>query len=321
MKKLSLAALAVITSFAAAACGGTSSNAADGKGEVSLAPQFGMAYLPHIVMTENDLLKESLPDVKVKEVQLSGGGSVVEQLISGAVDVGYMGTAPFLKAVDSGADLRALSCLEEMPLHLMTTDDSVKGLKDLTGTDRIALPSPTSQQAGTLQVAALETFGDQSKFDKQMVSLPHPDAMSALMSGQDITAHFTQAPFVGQEEREGAHSILSSHDVFGPHCLIVAVSSAEFTEKNPSVVSGLQEALGTAVEQINDDPDAAVETLTKAGEQADPKHLLEDVTDEETTWTTEITNLQKVADSLHQAKVLSQQLDVSQYVADGADVS
>lgn len=320
MNKLSVAAVTAVLTLSTAACGSTS-GAGDGKAEVSLAPQFGMAYLPHIMMTENELLTESLPDVTVKEVQLSGGGSVVEQLISGAVDIGYMGTAPFLKGVDSGAELRALSCLEQMPLHLMTTDDSVKGIEDLMSSDRIALPSPTSQQAATLQVAALKQYDDQAHFNKQMVSLPHPDAMNALLSGQDVTAHFTQPPFVGHEERAGAHSILSSRDVFGPHCLIVAVSSADFAEKNPSVVKGLQDALDSAVQMINDDPDAAVEALEANGEETDPKYLLDDVTDDETTWTTKITNLQKVANSLHDAKVLSNTLDVSEYVADGADVS
>lgn len=319
MKKLSVAAVAVLA-LTAAACG-SSAGAEDGKGEVSLAPQFGMAYLPHVVMTDEKLLKSELPDVKVKEVQLSGGSSVVEQLISGAVNIGYMGTAPFLKGVDSGADLRALSCLEEMPLHLMTMDDSVHSIEDLKSSARIALPSPTSQQAGTLQVAALKTFGDEAHFDKQMVSLPHPDAMSALLSGQDVTAHFTQQPFVGEEERAGAHSILSSHDVFGPHCLIVAVASADFVEKNPTVVKGLQDALGKAVQKINDDPDAAVKALTDNGEETDPKYLREAVTDKDTTWTTKITNLQTLADDLYDAKVLSKQIDVTKYVADGADVS
>lgn len=320
MNKLCIAAGAAILTLTTAACG-SSSGADNDNSEVSVAPQFGMAYLPHIMMTENDLLTESLPDVTAKEVQLSGGGSVVEQLISGAVDIGYMGTAPFLKAVDSDADIRAMSCLEEMPLQLMTMDDSVKSIEDLEASDRVAVPSPSSQQAATLRVAALNELGDQSALDSQMVSLPHPDALNALLSGQDIAAHFTQPPFIGEEKREGAHSILNSHDVFGPHCLIVAVASADFVENNPDVVEGLQEALGSAVQMIKDDPDAAVEAMAATDDETDPKYLREDVTNDETTWTTEIVNLQKMADSLHEAKVLSNEIDVTEYVAEGADVS
>lgn len=325
MRKLARVAGAVAASAVAlslaAACGDDDSGSGGGSGKLTLAPQFGLAYLPHVVMMESGYLKDQLPNTTIEEVQLSGGGAVVEQMISGSVDVGYMGIGPFLKAVDGGADLKAISCLEEMPLELMTTKASVTSIADLGPSDRIALPGPSSHQAYTLKVAAMRQLGDPKAFDNQLVSLPHPDAMSALLSGQEVTAHFAQPPFIGQERAANAKSILNSHDVFGEHCLIVAVARGDFDQRNPEARRGLLEALKKAVDYITSNPEGAADILAAKGDKTPREEVLTAIRAEGTVWTTKIRGLQTTANLLKEAGVLSKDLRAADLVFDGVEVS
>ncbi|MDV6247041.1 ABC transporter substrate-binding protein [Rhodococcus opacus] len=307
---------AIALSVAATSCSGNALKA-DGEGTLRLAPQFGLTYLPHVVMQDQGYLTAALPQVTTEDIQLSSGGAVTEQLMSGSVDIGYMGTAPFLQAVDSGADLKALSCLDEIPLNLMVADNAKNTIADLTPTDRIALPGPNSQQMATLRIAANKQFADAHKFDKQTIALPHPDAMSALTSGQDVNAHFTQAPFTGLEEQQGAKSILSSFDVLGPHCLIIAVATTSFVENNPTTVAGFRDALAQSVDFINKDPQAAAQIMIDNGETTPKEQIAADISDPEVTWTTEIAGLQTISDELTAAGVLTRTGSADELIAKG----
>lgn len=310
----------VVASIAGCGSRGNTSIADQG-GTLTLAPQFGLAYLPDVVMTEQKLLEKHLPGVKVEMVQLSGGGAVVEQLLSGSVDIGYMGVGPFLKARDSGADVKVISCLEEMPLKLMTFNSAARTIADLKPEDRIALPGPNSHQAITLAVAAKMELGDPTTLNHLMVSLPHPDAMAALVARQEITAHFTQPPFVQQEENAGAHSILNSFDVFGQHCLIVAVVRSDFQERNPKAYNAFREALGEAIEMINKDPRAAATALSSRGDATPVEQLVKYIEDPEVTWTQDIRGLQKVGDLMKDAGLLKSTVDIKDATFGDVNVS
>src|SRR3546814_2002704 len=101
---------------------------------------------------------------------------------------------------------------------LNTNDPQIKDLKDFTGARRIGLPAvKVSIQAVVLQMAAKEIYGDPFRLDTMTVSMRHPDAMAALLSGQShIVAHFAVPPFSYQElEKPGIHTVVSSYDVVG----------------------------------------------------------------------------------------------------------
>ena len=96
-----------------------------------------------------------------------------------------------------------------MPLYLNTRNPNVKTLKDFTDKDKIALPAvKVSVQAVTLQMAAEKVFGEgqHGKLDALTVSMSHPDAQTALLSGQsEITAHFGSPPFQYQQFEAAGH--------------------------------------------------------------------------------------------------------------------
>jgi NitT/TauT family transport system substrate-binding protein len=244
---------------------------------VRLAKQFGISYLPLTLMQEKHLLEEHGKkiglDLKTEWVKFTGGTPMNEALISGNLDFASGGVGPLLSIWDKtrgNLGVKGVAALNSMPLYLNTINPNVKSIKDLTDTDRIALPAVrVSIQAITLQIASEQAFGQgqHNKLDALTVSLGHPDGMAQMMSGKsEITAHFTSAPFMYQElEDQRVRKILDSYEVLGgPHTFNVVWTSAKFYNENRKVVEAFIAALDDAMKQIAKDPADAAALWVKA---------------------------------------------------------
>ncbi|MEW5708222.1 MAG: ABC transporter substrate-binding protein [Pseudomonadota bacterium] len=234
--------------------------------EVRIAQQFGVNYLPLIVMKKHNLIekhaeREGLGKIKVQWLQFGAGAAMNEALLSGNLDFASGGVGPLLKIWDKtkgNLGVRGVASLGSMPLYLNTINPSVKSVKDFSDRDKIALPAVrVSIQAIVLQMAAAQAFGEDKhdKLDKLTVSMKHPDAMAALLSGADITAHFANSPFQEQElEDRRVRRVLSSYDVLGgPHTLNSLYATSKFREANPKTYRAVVAALKEAIEIINRD--------------------------------------------------------------------
>jgi ABC-type nitrate/sulfonate/bicarbonate transport system substrate-binding protein len=242
-------------------------------GEVRIAQQFGISYLPLTVMHHERLLekeaaKAGLPDLKVSWTQFGAGNAMNEALLSGNLDFPSGGVGPLLtiwSKTRGRQDVKGVASLNSMPLYLVTTNPAVKTIKDFTEKDRIGLPAvKISIQAVTLEMAAAQAFGDSqyNKLDPLTVSLAHPDAMSAMMTGKtEIDAHFGSAPFMYQElEDPRVHRVLSSYDVLGgPHTFNVVWTTKKFHDQNPKAYGAFLAALSDAMSLIHDQPHRAGE--------------------------------------------------------------
>ena len=139
----------------------------------------------------------------------------------------------------------------------------VTSLKDLTDSDRIALPAvKVSIQAVTLEMAAEQAFGpgQYGKLDRLTVSMAHPDAMTAMLSGKsEIIGHFGSAPFQDQELADPrVHRLLNSYDVLGgPATFNVVWAEKRFHDYNPKTYGAFLSALEEAMRVIRDDPPRA----------------------------------------------------------------
>jgi sulfonate transport system substrate-binding protein len=249
--------------------------------EVRLVRQFGIHYLPLVVMEHEKLIEKEaaargMPNLKVTWAQLSGGASVNDALLAGAVEYSAGGVGPLIvlwdKTQGGKGDVRAVAAVSDVPMTLLTRNADVKTLKDFTDKDKIALPAvKTSMQAVTLQMAAAKLWGDAAfeRLDKLTVSMRHPDGAAAMMSGQgEITAHFTAAPYDFMELKDASiHRVLDSYDVYGgPATLILLYTTKKFHDTNPKVNEAVVAAMDDADKLIKADPKRAAEiylTVTK----------------------------------------------------------
>ena len=247
------------TTFAAAALA-LSAFAGSARAEVSsirVSHGYGILYLPIIVMRDQQLIekqakKMGLGDVKTVWLTLDGGNVINDAMLAGNLDVAGTGAPGFVTLWSKAqgiprSEVIGLGALSTSSLWLNTNNANIKSLKDFTARDKIAIPGiKTSLSAVVLQMAAAKQFGAENyaKLDPLTVSLSHPDAVGALLSGKtEITAHFTSPPFSYQEAKDPKITrVLNSSELLGNITLDVVFAPKHFTESNPKLTAAFMAA-------------------------------------------------------------------------------
>ena len=146
---------------------------------------------------------------------------------------------------------------------LNTNRPDIQSLADFKPGDKIAVPSAkVSIQAVILQMASAKVFGDAewARLDPNTVSLQHPSAVAALLSGnRDLAAHFASPPFIQAEAANPAvHAVLRSPDILGDITLDMVFAAKRFTSANPGHVKAFLAAQAEANALIAAEPARAV---------------------------------------------------------------
>jgi NitT/TauT family transport system substrate-binding protein len=242
---------------------------------VNLAQQFGLLYVPlHVVMdqklVEKHAKKLGLPVPKIKMYKISGGANINKALLAKTIDFGAHGVGPALKLWGKTKGRFKIAVgMADMPLKLNSNDPNVRTVEDyLKAKDhKIATPAAkVSIQAVTLQMYAAKKWGEAEKLDHLVVSMKHPIALAALLSGgQTVKSHFATLPYSYQELKSGkVHNVITSYDILGgPHSVLVMSASREFKEKNPQTYQAVMNAYDEAFKWIKANPIGAAETFIK----------------------------------------------------------
>jgi NitT/TauT family transport system substrate-binding protein len=241
--------------------------------EVRLSKQYGLPYLPFMVMEHFGMLEKQAEKqglaLKVSWTTLSNSTAMMEAIISGQMDFIAPGLPTLAtmwdKTVGTQNEIRALAAVQSMPYVLVTRSPTIKTIRDFSDKDRIALPAvKLTGHAIALQMAAAKEWGREhyDKLDPITISLSHPDATAALLAGKsEITAHFASSPFYYIElAQPGIHRVLHSYEVAGGrHTNGVLMASKKFYEANPKVCAAVVAALEEADAFIKADPRKAAE--------------------------------------------------------------
>jgi NitT/TauT family transport system substrate-binding protein len=163
-------------------------------------------------------------------------------------------------------NVRGIVSFCDSPIYLVTTDPRIKSIRDFGPDDRIAVTGlKVTTQALFLQMAAVKEWGWDERFrlDPNAVSMPHPEAMAAILSGRhEIKTHAATIPFVFEEIRDPrARVVLTTYDVLGgSHNLLAAWTTEAWKKENPKAYAALAAGLEDAVALINQDHRAAAES-------------------------------------------------------------
>jgi NitT/TauT family transport system substrate-binding protein len=251
--------------------------AAQAEGKISIAQQFGIGYLILDVVKDQHLIEKQGKaqglDIQVEWSQISGATAMNEALLAGSLDVVSAGVPPMLTLWDrtkGKQNVKAVAALGSLPNYLITNNPKVKTLKDFSDKDRIAVPAAgTGFQSRTLQIETAKLFGkdDYKRFDNISVSLPHPDATAALISGgTEVDAHFSSAPFYYQAiaANPAVHKVISSYDILGgPATFNVLYTTQKFHDENPKTYKAFYNALVEAAQFIRANKAKAADTFIR----------------------------------------------------------
>lgn len=245
---------------------------------IHASKQYGLSYLPLMIMEDQKLVEKhaaalGLKDITVSWVTLGGPNAMNDALLSGGLDFGAGGVPNLVtlwaKTRNSPTAIYGVGALNDMPVDLVSSNPNFKKLSDLSEKDKIAVTSvKISTQALLLQMATAKKFGEANfdKYDSLTVSMPHPEAMTALMSGGiGINAHFSSPPFQYTELADPKiHKVLNNYEILGgPATFNVVWSTRKFRNDNPKAYQAFFEALKESIDIINSDKKKAAETYKR----------------------------------------------------------
>jgi sulfonate transport system substrate-binding protein len=288
--------------------------------ELKVAKQYGISYLPLMIMEADKLIEKrataaGLGNLKVDWVTLAGGAPMNDAILSGSLHFASGGVGPLatIWARTKGAgDVKAVCAMNSMPLYLNVRESAVKSLADLNETHKIALPAvKVSIQAVTLQMAAEKAFGvgNHGKLDAFTIAMSHPDAQAALLSGAaEVVGHFSSPPFQYQQLKSpGIRTLVNSYDVLGgPATFNLVWTTTKFHDTNPKVYAAFVQAFEDAIAAINKDkPWAAQRYLEISNDKKSTRaEILAMLEDPQIEFTTTPKSIMKYVDFMHRTGAL-----------------
>ncbi|HJV82375.1 ABC transporter substrate-binding protein [Noviherbaspirillum sp.] len=283
--------------------------------QVRIVKQYGLGFLPLMVMEDQKLVEKQakaagLGDVKGVYLTLSNPSAMNEGLLSGNLDVGTNGPPSVLtiwsRTKGTANEIKGMAGMITTPMWLNVNKPEIKSIRDFKPEDKIAVTSiKVSIPAIIMQMAAAKEWGKENyaKLDPLTVSMSHPDAYAAFLSKRDITAHFTSPPYMYRElEQQGIHRILSSDDVMGGTTTFSMIySSSKFHDANPKTYKAVLAAFSEAVDFIEKNQKEAAQIYLRVS--GDKKSTQEDIekqiADKNLTFTTTPLNIKKYADFMY----------------------
>lgn len=259
--RLRLAVAAVLVLGIGAASSAQGASEATRPDKITIAYQFGVGYAPLLIIKQQRLLEKAYPGLQVEWKQLASGTPITDGIIKGDIQIGAMGTGPFLVGWARGINWKVIAPLDEADLWLMARDSSIRTIADLRG-KRIATPTATSIQAVALRKMAQVKLGNPRALDSSLISMDHPDGMQALLSGQ-IDAHFTSPPYQWQELGRGAHVVGKSYGYFGAHSFLVTALTQRFYDEYRAFSQRFYRLVKQSIDLINKKPKTAAAILAR----------------------------------------------------------
>lgn len=294
------------------------------EGRIRIAEQYGIVYLLLNVARDQQLIekhgKADGLDITVEWAKLSGGSAVNDALLSGAVDIAGAGVGPLLTIWDrtrGKQNVKLVAALGSLPNYLLSNNPAVKTLDDFGAKDRIAVPAAgVGFQSRTLQIEAAKRYGKDNfkRFDDISISLPHPDATTALISGGlEVNAHFSSAPFYYQalERNPAVHKVISSYDILGgPATFNVLYTTQKFHDANPKTYQAFYAALAEAAAWIPAHKDEAAAIFIRQQNSKLPADFVKKILDDpENQFTITPQQTKVYADKLREIGVLQGQAE------------
>ena len=286
---------------------------------IGIAEQYGIAYAPLNIMKELGILEEKLPGVTIEWKQFGGPTAIRESMLNGEVDFGFMGIAPVLIGIDNGMEWKYATGISSNEVAIVTDRPEIKTLKDFSSEDRIAILSPGCTQHVLLCMLADEQLGDARALDHQTVSMTHPDALQALISDTEITAHIATPPYIDKELQAGMSVMATGEEIMGQSFTFISgVAMTKFYEEHPDWYAAFIEALDESIDYINENMEECVQILAPVYGISE-EDLMKQMTYNGTIYTNRLEGVEKISAAMQKMGFTSGNPDFDTIIFDNVN--
>ena len=171
----------------------------------------------------------------VKDHEFPTGAPEMQAMLSGELDVAYVGAAPVISALSSGLDAKIVAGVQIQGSNLVLRPEfNYEGPEDLKGLKIATFP------AGTIQDTILRNWLKENDIDPdndvEIIAMGPGDATTAIFAGQ-VDAVFLPHPAPAIIESAGnGRSVMASGDMLEGHACCVLVVSGDLIRENPELV-------------------------------------------------------------------------------------
>ncbi len=276
VRRLTALGGAVLLGVTLAGCVDSDRSSSGGSGEASDCPweaddsidasaTIGYQAIPNgdLVVKDQGILEACMPNADIEWSNFPSGGDVVQGFAANnGLDIGLAGSSPATIA---------LSAPLELPVSVVWIHDVIgeaeslvvkdTSITDITGLEGKTIAVPFSSTAHYSLLQALTDAGMDSNNDVTLVNL-EPEKMQGPWDSGDIDAAWVWDPTLTSLKKDGK-VILSSADTAeaGKPTYDLGLASDEFIADNPEFMTQWAKAQDYAVTMLNDDPDAAAESI------------------------------------------------------------
>lgn len=248
-----------------------SERAAARSADIRIGVGHGIGFLPLYLAQDLKLFEKHAKIAgltsRISIQRFNNAAPLQQAMAKGEIAAGAYGLSAFLLSRDTAKEMLVVSGLTTLPLVLITARPNLKSLSDLRTNDRIAVPLQTAPQMSYLRIQADgSAFGGWNRLRKQIVVMPHQEALEALTEGKEnIAAYFSSPPFTQIALKQPkVRTLLSSADIMGGKTsFLVIAASRETLTTQPKLADIVSKAVEEASTIIRNDPRRAAVTWLK----------------------------------------------------------
>jgi len=237
MKQLTaiLLAVALVAAFTfVSGCTGTNT------GDVThlrIGYQPSTHQVAHVTAMEKGWWQEDLAPFGITQVtdyNFPTGAPEMQAMLSGDLDIAYVGAAPFIAAVSTGLDAKIIAAVQTQGSDLVLRNEvPYTGPADLVG-KKIATFPP-----GTIQDTILRSWLEENGVDPASVTIVamDPGAATTAISAGQVDGVFLPHPSPSIIAAEGTgRTVVQSGEMMKDHACCVLVASGSLIREHPEIV-------------------------------------------------------------------------------------
>lgn len=212
--------------------------ASDDLTELNIGYQPSTHQIAYMTAAEKGWWQEDLAPYgieKINEYQFPTGAPEMQAMMSGDLDVAYVGAAPVVAALSEGLDAKIVTPVQINGSSLVLRPEyEYESPEDLKGLTIATFPPGTIQD--TLLKNWLSENGLDVETDVRVLGMTPGDAVTAI-SAKRVDAVFLPHPSPTVVEREGnGRTIVQSGEMEANHSCCVLVVSGELIREHPDIV-------------------------------------------------------------------------------------
>lgn len=248
--------------------------------EVRIGYFANVTHAQGVLGYESGDFARALAPVEVKPQVFNAGPSLIELLLTGHLDIGYVGPGPAISAYAKDPEsIRVIAGAAANGVLIVARKDSgISKLEDLKGR-RIATP----QTGNTQDIAAKHYVTQvlkQSDF-KNVIPIANAE-QAARMEQKEIDAAWVPEPWGSRLIKDAGAVLIGKEEDLWPDKkvnLTVIITTAEFMKKHPDVVEKVLKVHAQWTKNLSENPTKYGKQLNDALAKLTSKRLPDDVID------------------------------------------